>query len=285
MAMRSAILPERFWPVLLAVVIAYAVIALAACLFQDRLLYFPNVTTRSGLSGRLGDLGLALWPEGTPDYHGLVSVRPPETPKGTVLVFHGNAGSAADRSYYVLALQRLGYRVVLFEYPGYGARRGKLGEEPFVAAAERAARAAVEAFGDPFYVWGESLGCGMASAIAGGGETAVAGAVMLTPWDTLPDLAQNLYWYLPAKWLARDRYDNIENLGAFNGPVAVIMAADDEIVPTKRTMRFFDSLSCEKKLWVFDNAGHNSWPTAPTLVWWKEVMDFVSGQVAGDSPP
>jgi len=103
---------------------------------------------------------------------------------------------------------------------------------------------------------------------------------MLTPWDTLPDLAQNLYWFLPAKWLTKDKYDNIKNLHDFEGPVAVVMAGRDEIVPEKRTKRLYDSLLSVKKLWVFENAGHNSWPVAPELAWWKEVMDFVSGHTA-----
>ena len=103
------------------------------------------------------------------------------------------------------------------------------------------------------------------------------GVVMITPWDTLPKLAQNLYWYLPVKWLIKDKYDNIKNLRDFNGPIAVVMAGEDEIIPTRRTMELFESLSENKRLWTLQGAGHNDWPVVADRTWWKEVMNFVSG--------
>jgi alpha-beta hydrolase superfamily lysophospholipase len=243
------------------------------------LLYFPDKATRSQITQAAGRLGLALWPDDEDDYLGLVS-RDPPTPKGTILIWHGNAGSAIHRVYYVRPLQELGFRVVLLEYPGYGARSGRHGEPSFVAAALQAARRATEEFDGPLYVWGESLGSGVASAVAANPDLEVRGAVMLTPWDRLPDLAQSLYWYLPARWLARDRYDNVENLRHFPGPVAVLMADRDEVIPNAHTMRLYESLSSPKRLWVFQNAGHNSWPTAPDAGWWAEVLEWVSGPAA-----
>ena len=46
------------------------------------------------------------------------------------------------------------------------------------------------------------------------------------------------------------------------------------------TMRFYESLPGEKKLWVFQDAGHNSWPTALDAGWWAEVMEWVSDAAA-----
>jgi pimeloyl-ACP methyl ester carboxylesterase len=117
----------------------------------------------------------------------------------------------------------------------------------------------------------------VAAAAAADPELDVRGAVMLTPWDSLPSLAQRLYWYLPARWLARDQYDNVRNLRVFPGPVAVLMADRDEVIPNPHTERLYESLPEPKRLWVFRNAGHNSWPTAPSEVWWAEVMGFLSG--------
>jgi len=195
--------------------------------------------------------------------------------RGVVLVFHGNAGSAIDRTYYVAAIQRLGYRVILFEYPGYGARSGSRGEAAFAADAVEAAKAAIGEFGGPLYIWGESLGCAIASAIAARNDVPVKGVILATPWDTLPDLAQNIYWFLPVKWMVRDRYDNIGNLKEFKGPVAVIMAGEDEIIPSKRTMKLYESLGKNKRLWILENVGHNDWLAAVDNNWWREVMDFV----------
>ena len=264
-------------PLLVWVAVCYALLTAAAYLFQERMLYFPDMVSRSRVAQMAAQRGLSLWPDDDGDYYGLVSVNPPREPRGTVLIWHGNAGSALHRAHYVGPLQGLGYRVVLLEYPGYGGRSGSLGERSFVADALQAARQAADDFGGPMYAWGESLGCGVASAVAADRKLEVQGAAMITPWDRLPDLAQRLYWYLPARWLVRDRYDNIRNLSEFDGPVAVLMAERDEIIPRAHTMRLYESLPGDKRLWVFDGAGHNTWPTASRAQWWAEVMAYLSG--------
>jgi len=276
-AVRFTILPENLAALFVGVLVCYLLLAAAIYLLQDRLLYVPDIAARSRTVETASRRGLKLWPAGVDDYYGLVSAPPPSAYRGTVLIWHGNAGSALHRVYYIRALQRLGFRVVLLEYPGYGSRPGDVGEEPFVSDALRAARLAAKEFGGPLYVWGESLGCGVASAVAADPDLEVQGAVMLTPWDRLPDLAQSLYWYLPAKWLTRDKYDNVRNLRDYDGPVAVVMAGRDEVIPNVHTERLYESLPAVKKLWVFENAGHNTWPTAAGSKWWAEVMEFVSG--------
>ncbi len=114
----------------------------------------------------------------------------------------------------------------------------------------------------------------MATGVAAEKSLAVDGLVLITPWNNLPDLAQSIYWFLPAKWLVKDRFDNAANLKDFKNPVAVLMADTDEIIPNKHTLAFYESLSSPKRLWVFKNAGHNTWPTSPTEKWWQEVTAF-----------
>jgi pimeloyl-ACP methyl ester carboxylesterase len=274
--LRLAIVTDRLLITILIAVLACLAVVLLAYLRQEKMIYFPNRYDRSALTARARRLGPALWPADSDEYHGLVGMDLPGRSKGIVLVFHGNAGSAIDRIYYVEEIQRLGYRVVLFEYPGYGARDGSPGEAVFVAAAVRAARAAVEEFGGPLIIWGESLGCGVASAVAGGKEIEVSGVVLLTPWDTLPDLAQDIYRIPGVKQLVRDRYDNIENLRDYDRPIAVIMAEEDEIIPNERTMNLYESLPDTKRLWTLRGAGHNDWLAVVDNDWWKEVMDFAS---------
>ncbi len=266
------------WIVLLAGILGgYLLLVLAAYLMQDRMLYFPAVEPRRQTVDMAAWLGLVPWPDAD-EYRGLVSVAPPVEFKGTILVWHGNGGSGVHRVHYLHALEPLGYRVILLEYPGYGSRPGELSEGSFVADAREAARLAREAFGGPLYAWGESLGCGVASAVAADPELEIEGAAMITPWDTLPDLAQRIYWYLPTRWIVRDRYDNVNNLRGFDGPVAVLMAEQDELIPNEHTMRLYEALSGEKRLWVFEGVGHNTWPTAPGAEWWAEVVTFMAGE-------
>ncbi len=254
--------------------IAYGVLVGAAYLLQRRMLYFPDRSKPSERQVRA--VGLRFWPDAGDGYRGFIGVAPPTRTTGVVIVFHGNAGGAWDRSYYVHALGALGYRVVLAEYPGYGGRAGKEGERLFVEDAGETVRRAHDAFGGPVFLWGESLGCGVASAIAADPPVPVAGVVMITPWDSLPNVAQKLYWYFPARWLVHDQYDNVRNVQSYAHPVAVVLAEHDEIIPPTSSMRLYESLTAPKRLWVLTGAGHNSWPTGPEEAWWREVMDFVS---------
>jgi uncharacterized protein len=260
------------------VLISYAVLVLLAYLFQDRLIYLPERTSMEEVARGAQAAGLKLWPENVGEYRGLVPINPPSAARGTVVVFHGNAGNALDRNYYMQPLQRLGFRVILAEYPGYGGRAGKPGETILVADGRETVRMALREFGGPIHVWGESLGCGVASAVVADPGAAVDGVILLTPWDSLPRTAQAHYWFLPARWLVRDKYDNVRNLQRFSGPVAVLVAGQDEVIPNRLTQTLLQNITATKRSWVFQGAGHNSWPIAPELTWWAEVMDFVGGR-------
>lgn len=256
--------------------IVYCVLVLIAYLWQRRIMYFPN--REKPLENQIHTVNMRFWPESGDAYRGFTSITNPAGKKGLVVVFHGNAGGAWDRTYYVQALAPLGFRVVLAEYPGYGGRSGELGERHFVEDAKATVRRAYEEFGGPVFLWGESLGCGVATAVATDSPVPVEGVVLITPWDSLPDVAQMLYWYFPVRMLVRDKYDNVCNLRSYDKPVAIVVAEWDEIIPRRCSMRLYDSLATPKRLWVLEGVGHNSWPAGPNEGWWREVSNFVSAK-------
>ncbi len=240
---------------------------------QSRLLYFPD-TYRPSADQALAQQ-LILWPGDGDAYRGLLSISP-QTSKGTIIIFHGNAGSAWNRRFYLTPLLELGYRVILAEYPGYAGRAGQLTEAVLVDDAQKSIEAAYRQFGAPVILWGESLGAGVAAAAVATSRVPISALVLITPWDSLPRLAQSLYWYLPALWLTRDQYNNRANLQHFTGRIAVLIAEQDEIIPPHQAVSFYNDLSAQKKLWRFSAATHNSWPTNPKAHWWSEVARFIS---------
>lgn len=257
--------------ILLAAVLLGALILL----LQRRLLYFPDVVLPSPTG--LSTAGLSFWPGPGEAYRGIIGSSEVVDGRGTVVVFHGNAGAAWQRSYYVDALESLGYRVVLAEYPGYGGRSGSPSEHALVDDGIATVQQVYQRYGAPVFLWGESLGSGVAAAVAGRITVPVEAIILLTPWDSLPGLAQSLYPFLPVRYLMRDRYDSIANLREFSGNIAVVVAARDEIIPGQHSMALYDALAGPKKLWRFEGAGHNSWPVSPGERWWAEVMAFAAG--------
>ncbi|HEY3486779.1 MAG TPA: alpha/beta fold hydrolase [Gammaproteobacteria bacterium] len=253
--------------------VGYAALASMIFLLQRRLLYVPDIHIPS--ARMLQQENMKFWPQAD-NYRALVGLPAVDYPKGTIIIFHGNASLAAARGFYVRALTPLGYRVVLVEYPGYGGRKGELSETAFVADAKQTVKLVYEKFGGPIFIWGESLGSGVASAVASDTTVPVAGVILITPFDSVSALAQTLYWYVPARWLVWDKFDNVTNMQAYAGPVAVVLAGRDSTVPKRHTMRLYESIVGPKKLWVFENAGHTDWPIGPNESWWREVMDFVA---------
>jgi pimeloyl-ACP methyl ester carboxylesterase len=255
--------------------LAMAAMILSGCHIQNWFLYYPSSSTPSEESLKAG--GLKPWPSSIRDYRGLVGMAEPEQARGTVVVFHGNGGTAADRISYVASLGALGYRVILAEYPRYGGRTGELGEKVFVDDGIETVHLAFEKYGRPFFLLGESLGCGVAAAVAKEASAKLDGIVLITPWDTLESVARSKFPFLPVRWLLKDRYDSIDNLKSFKGRIAVVGAGRDELIPIRHAQNLYHSLSGEAtRMWTIEAAGHNDWPMYTDTTWWKEVMDFVS---------
>jgi hypothetical protein len=256
---------------LLALLVAGLIPLAGVAMFQDQLLYLP---ARAPLAA-LVTPRLAAWPSAA-DFRGLVA-EPSSPARATAIVFHGNAGHAGHRSDYADALTRLGLRVVLAEYPGYGPRDGALGEQSLVADAAASLALAKARYGAPLLVVGESLGAGVAAAAAARQPDAVAALLLITPWDRLENVAAHHYPWLPVKWLLRDRYDSAAHLTAIARPVIVAVAADDAIVPARFGRALYAALPEPKRLLVIDAAGHNDWVEHIDAAWWRDALHFLLG--------
>ena len=237
------------------------------------MLYYPSSYVPS--EAELAANNLQFWPART-DYRGFTGTTEIRNIKGTVIVFHGNGGTADHREYYVTALGSIGYRVILAEYPGYGARRGELGEQSFVSDAQATVRLVSQKYAEPIFLLGESLGCGVVAAAARDTSLRIDALILITPWDSLLAVAKSLYPLMPVGLFLKDKYDSVDNLRSFRRKVAVIGAERDEILPIRHADALYKSLTGDKKMWVIQRAGHNDWPLYVDAKKWEEFMDFVS---------
>jgi len=259
----------------MSLLLNYLLIVLAVFLLQRQLIYFPDRLTQSEMENRMASANLQPWPS-SGELRGFIREEKLTNPQGTILVFHGNAGSAMDRTYYMDALQRLGYRVILAEYPGYGTRSGSPSETVLIQDGIATAKQALRDFDGPLFLCGESLGSGVVSGIVASGEVSAKGLLLITPFDSMAKVAQHHYWYFLAGWLLLDRYDSVSHLQNYQGSIAVVLAGQDEIVPNQRTLALFEAFPGRKKLWRFENARHNTLPMGAQQPWWQEVMRFLA---------
>ena len=250
------------------------VMFLGGCNMQNKFLYFPSAEWPS--ARMLEHENLKFWQATVSDYQGLVAVHEAPTPNGTIVLFHGNGGTAFDRGFYLKPFMELGFRIILAEYPKYGGRLGKVGEKSFVADGLETVRLAYEQYGEPLYLLGESLGCGIAAAIVKQTSVPISGIILITPWDTLASVAKSIFPFLPVKLVLTDKYDSIENLKSFKKKIFVIGAERDEILPIKHAINLYNALpEGKKKMWIIEGAGHNDWPFHINASLFREMTDFI----------
>ncbi|RJR20524.1 MAG: alpha/beta fold hydrolase [Desulfobacteraceae bacterium] len=246
-----------------------------------QLVYYPVRSGMTQLETLAERAGLEPWshsfagPMGWRRPDGIMGLRPPRC----LLVFHGNAGYALDRTYFVEGFEALetprSWDVYLFEYPGYGARPGTPSEKEFKRAAELGARALLSD-GRLLYLLGESLGSGLAAYLAGLLGNDVAGIVMVTPFTSLVDVARHHYPFLPMDLLLSEKYNSDEALRFYSGPAAFIIAEKDEIVPARLGKTLYDHYRGPKRLWIQQGKSHNTLDYHPRASWWREVSDFIT---------
>ena len=251
--------------------LSFFVTLAGAYMLQDHLLYFPQ---RASL-GEMLEPGLAAWPSGT-DFRGLIAEPPSQIkPRGTAIVFHGNAGHAAHRRQYADALTALGLRVILAEYPGYGPREGTPSEQPLVADAAETIALVQQTFSGPLLVIGESLGAGVAAAATAQMKDKTFALLLITPWDTLANVAAHHYPWLPVRWLLGDSYNSVGNLRDFAQPTMVVVAERDDIVPARFGVVLYEGLTAPRNLISISRVGHNDWSDAVDALWWRNALAFL----------
>ena len=142
----------------------------------------------------------------------------------------------------------------------------------FLAAAEDAIDSLPAA--DPVILLGESIGTGVASAMAARFPERISGLLLLTPFDSLLSVAQHHYPLLPVRWILRDKYPSADWLKAYTGPIAFILAADDSIVPATLGRKLHDGYAGPKQLHLA-TGDHNDLLHGLSPPDWKASLGFL----------
>jgi pimeloyl-ACP methyl ester carboxylesterase len=243
------------------------------------MIYFPSKNTPATLERESAAQGFEAWknPAGeTIGYRSLAATEDPRPP-AAILITHGNAGYALHRTDYATILRTAApdraLSIYILEYPGYGARSGTPSQPDFLAAANEAVAHIPQ--DQPLILLGESIGTGVACATAAAYPERIAGLLLLTPFDSLANVAQHHYPILPVRWIMRDQYRSEEWLKKYRGPVAIILAANDTVVPAKFGQNLYDIYTGPKKLIIADDADHNDLlHTLPSSAW-QEALNFL----------
>jgi len=255
---------KRLWPasrVMLAlvsttIIALCAYIALTAVVYvaQRSLMYFPD--TAHVLPAAAGLPEAEEVPLTAADGVRIAAWHvPPRDGKPVILYFHGNGGALRFRVTRFRRVIADGIGLVALEYRGYGGSGGSPNEQGLIADAQAAYHFAAAHYPpQQLVLWGESLGSGVAIAVAA--ERPVSRVILEAPFTSAVALGARHYWYLPVRLLMKDQFRSDLRIGKVKAPVMIMHGVNDRVVPYAMGEQLFELANKPKHFVRFLDGGH-----------------------------
>jgi pimeloyl-ACP methyl ester carboxylesterase len=237
--------------VLSLVAVAYLGLIAWVYVTQRSQIYFPVPET-------LDPVAEALWVESEGERIKVWHVAR-DLPQA-LIYFGGNAEDVAG-NIETLSAAFPEHSLFLVNYRGYGGSSGRPTETGLLADAlaifDRASAAHSE-----IAVVGRSLGSGVAVALAS--ERNVDRLVLVTPYDSLVNVAREYFGWLPVGLMLKDRYESAGLAPRIRAPVLIVIAAEDEIISRPRAEALAAAFAPgQVRSEVILGTGHNTLDLSP----------------------
>lgn len=186
-----------------------------------------------------------------------------------LLYFGGNAedvGASIGR----FADRLPGHSLYFVNYRGYGGSSGKPSERALAGDAI-ALYDHLRTRHAEIHVLGRSLGSGVAMQLAG--ERDVKRLALVTPFDSLVNVAGAHFPWMPVSLLMRDRYDSVGRAPLVASESLVVIAEADEIIPRARSDALVRAFRDSPRVVILEGARHNEIDLDPRYL--DEVATFL----------
>lgn len=176
-------------------------------------------------------------------------------PGPRALIYFGGNAEEVSANLAPFASAFPDHSLYLVNYRGYGGSGGQPSEAGLFADATAVFDQLRTRHGE-ISVIGRSLGSGVAAHLAS--EREVRRLVLVTPFDSMVNVAGSHFRYLPVRLLLRDRYDSASRVPAIRAPTLVVIAGADEIVQRARSEALVEAFPpSQVEVMVVENASHN----------------------------
>lgn len=248
---------------LVALIVAvYLVLCAALFFFQRSLIYFPQPNAVTSADSRMT---LSM-----PDAQISLITRERVGPRA--LIYFGGNAEDVSRNLPEFAEAFPDYAVYLLNYRGFGGSGGSPSE---AAIAEDALALFDQVYSShpQIAVVGRSLGSGVAVRLAS--QRPVQQLILVTPYNSLEEIAARQYPWVPVQWLLRDRFESGKYAAHIRVPTLLLAASDDEVIPRASTQRLLENFpQGVAVLRVVPDSGHNSISDrAQYLQWMEDVLN------------
>ena len=254
-------MPTLKW-IAVTTVLIYLVFIIALYFMQRQLLYFPRSAHKyeaeHNYELRHDGITLRGW-----------EVNPGRT---EAIIYYG--GNAERIDYYIDSFKLLfpAHSIYLVNYRGYGKSEGTPSEDRLYADA-LAVYDSIRQQHDNISLIGKSLGSGIATYVAA--NRTVEKLVLVTPYDSIVNVAKEHYPMFPVSLLLTDKYESWKHAKNIIAPTLILSAQLDQIIPAERTRNLaahFDTALLTLK--QVANSDHNSISGEP--LYYEMLADYFS---------
>ena len=197
----------------------------------------------------------------------------PGAPGAPLVLYFGGNAEEVSRMLPRVAAQTPGSGWLLVDYRGYGASGGTPSESALVADALQWHDHAKSQLGaGRIVVLGRSLGSAVAVQVAA--ERGAAGVILVTPYDSMTNVARHYYPFLPVRLLLKHPFDSLARAPAIGAPLLCLVAERDEVIPVVHSKRLFEAWNGPKRWVELRGAGHNSADEEPAF--WQAIKEFLA---------
>ncbi|MDG3084993.1 alpha/beta hydrolase [Vibrio hannami] len=236
--------------------VLYVIVLSTLYFLQRQFLYYPqhasNVFGEMNIHFVVDDIPLSGWVlnEG----------------QSEALIYYGGNAESIEANIPFFKAVTPNYTVYLIPYRGYGNNPGTPSEDVLYSDAIQIFQS-VKSKHDSVSIMGRSLGSGVATFVAA--HQPVDKLILVTPFDSIENVAKDVYWMFPVSTMIKDRFRSLDRVKEITSTTYIFIAEEDQVITRTRTdqliAEFGDQLS---EVFVIRSAGHN------TI---SEYPDYVSG--------
>jgi len=191
-----------------------------------------------------------------------------------IIYFGGNAEEVSGK---LADIDNIDTDSFLFiNYRGYGDSQGKPGEENLLRDGLAIFDHMVTSEkipGNRIVLMGRSLGTGVACHVAANRDPAAV--ILVTPFDSLVNVAKKHYPIFPVNWLMRHRFESIRLAPGIQQPMLAITGTRDEIIPHHCAENLMEQWAGPVTAVSIENAGHND--ISMHDAYWTAINTFLQG--------
>lgn len=264
-------LGQSLWEILRFAVVVYLILIVAIFLWQDKILFYPRPVSLSAQKA-INNNAVEI-KNGAHTLRGWLVENPSADNHSYVIYFGGNAEELSES---IMDIGRLAVSgILLVNYRGYGDSDGKpsakgLQEDALVVFDWLIGQR--EILPNHIVLMGRSLGAGVATWVASQRE--IAGVILISPFDSLAEVGQRHYPWLPVKLLLRHRMNSVDLAPDISVPLLTVIGTRDRVIPNEHSLRLTKAWGGPTQVVTLEGADHNSLSLFPK--YWQAINNWMN---------